>query len=146
MLAAAGLMVTGLGMVLLNPCFFAQFPPAGCPVASVDPPGTSRGWVLFLVGGLLLSVTLLTAYAASSPEARQASSQARREKRESRRAQPTGARRDISSGPWTAKVKAVTPKGTPVTMVRCCQRGHATPDLAAAHAEAIAERIAKTGR
>jgi hypothetical protein len=44
MLAAVGLVVAGLVVLTTNRCFFLQFPPAGCPVASINPPGAGQGW------------------------------------------------------------------------------------------------------
>jgi hypothetical protein len=70
-LGGLGLVIAGLVIVMGNRCFFLQFPPAGCPVASLDPPGTALGWHLFfggLIGGaLLVSVLGLTAHAVRQP-------------------------------------------------------------------------------
>jgi hypothetical protein len=58
MLAAIGLAVAGLVLLTTNQCFFRQFPPAGCPVAAIDPPGAALGWHL-IFGGL---ATILAAF------------------------------------------------------------------------------------
>jgi hypothetical protein len=65
-LGGLGVAVAGLVIVTGNRCFFLQFPPAGCPVASLDPPGTALGWHLFLAGlggaALLVSAICLTTH------------------------------------------------------------------------------------
>jgi hypothetical protein len=63
MLAAIGLAVAGLVVLTTNPCFFKQFPPASCPVASIDPPGAALGWHL-IFGGLAAVLVVLAAGAA----------------------------------------------------------------------------------
>jgi hypothetical protein len=62
MLAAAGLILAGFVVLSTNRCFFVQFPLAGCPVASVDPPGAALGWHLIfggIYGGLGIVVLVL---------------------------------------------------------------------------------------
>src|ERR1700733_7499905 len=71
LLAAVGLVVAGFVVLSTNRCFFLQFPPAGCPVASVDPPGAALGWHLISGGifggsGVALLVLLVAAVARAS--------------------------------------------------------------------------------
>jgi hypothetical protein len=59
MLAAVGLVVAGVVVLTTNRCSFRQFPPAGCPVASIDPPGATLGWHLIFGGVAAVLVVLL---------------------------------------------------------------------------------------
>jgi len=55
-LAPLGMIIAGIILVITNRCFFAQFPPSGCPVASIRPRGTSLGYELIFGGIGLLAV------------------------------------------------------------------------------------------
>ena len=46
---------------------------------------------------------------------------------------------------YTSRYRAVTPRGVLVSG-KCCYRGHRSPGLAVAHAQAVSARIARTGR
>jgi hypothetical protein len=103
-------------------------------------------WAIFIVFALFAAIGLIT-WAVENNDRR-------------KRGQPTkrlGEFYDISPGTqsflsgrnitsYTAKVHAVTPAGVRVRQARCCARGHQSPELAVAHANAIKARISRTGR
>jgi len=97
MLAAVGLVIAGLAVLTTNRCFFLQFPPAGCPVASIDPPGAGLGWGLIVGGAAAVLVVMLIGSLVkqslderAKQEAREdAREAARRTSEEQRRAQDT---------------------------------------------------------
>jgi hypothetical protein len=62
--AVPGLIIAGLVVLFANPCFYRQFPVAGCPVASVLP--GSAGWVLIWSGIALLGLIGASAFVASA--------------------------------------------------------------------------------
>jgi hypothetical protein len=66
--AVPGLIIAGLVVLFANPCFYRQFPVAGCPVASMLP--GSAGWPL--IGGAfgLLAVIMLAGLAAKAMKPR----------------------------------------------------------------------------
>ena len=67
-LAAVGLIVAGFVVLFTNRCgFFLQFPPAGCAVASIAPPGAAPGWhLIFGALGAGLVVLLIGKLVAQS--------------------------------------------------------------------------------